>query len=180
MYDILQPVIGSTSYGSTGQSVIQLSATDLVNSTADAHGFTVNSSSNQICYVSSGQALNTGKRYYIFAGVNTASIADTIVSSPFAKKTIIYSMSAYCNHQFTTNEMNVNLYNSSKFDGPTAGTQFASLVLKPENSGPTGVPLVLQNFSSTFNPGSNFLTVELLPLITLPSSNYVVITLASY
>ena len=173
--DIKQDLVDGSSGNSTFAPSIQLSATDLLNEKADDHGFSVNTSPSQIIYVGTG-SISGSSPFYFLPG--NAVISTTIQGVIFAQKTIIFAMSVYLAGLPTnTNTLTINLYKSKSYSSIANLSPFASCMFV--SNGPN--PIILQNFSSSFLPGVDFLIVQLKPNPNNSgASSPVVVTLSSY
>ena len=86
-FDIKQP----PTIGNTAQSVIQLSATDLLNSNADGYGFSALNAPNLLTFNVVKGFNNGPNTYYLLPGTvqETTLSNGTIFSTQFSQKTIV-------------------------------------------------------------------------------------------
>ena len=176
--DIKQDLVDGSSGNSTFAPSIQLSATDLLNEKTDDHGFSVNSSPSQIIFVGTGTITGAINTYYFLPGNATLAASNTAQGVIFAQKTIIFAMSVYLTGLPTsTNNVTINLYKSNSYSSISNPSPFASCTFV-SNSPNT---IILQNFSTLFLPGLDFLIVELIKNVNNSGATTpVIISLSSY
>ena len=146
------------------------------------NGFSVSTSPSQISYILTQKIDND--TYYIFPGNSTAAISTgSVIGIPFSQRTIVYSMSAYLYSSTGTGRTGtINLYNSTT-SNPTStanATKFATTNITANSN-----PILIQNFSSTFNSSSagstaNYLICELTTTANIGTPATVMITLSTY
>ena len=138
-------------------------------------------------YVATGTNFTSGKvkNYLLPGNADISSVSATPQGITFAQKTIIFAMSAFINVLPTgttpsNHTVTVNLYKGSNFTtlvgAPFASCTFTIASVNPRNN------IILQNFSSTFIPGTDFLFVEvsLSPDATNAGTLPLIVTLSSY
>jgi hypothetical protein len=139
--------------------VIILNSTELVNSNANVNGFGVSSKSNMLTYSVLG-VIPSGT-YYLTPGISigTQILSTAVYSMLFDQISILFSITVNYSILLTgTQNIIINLYNTSNPNIGGTGTKFASLVINSSTIG----QVKLQNFSSTFlTSGQNYLQVEI-------------------
>ena len=176
-YDIQQPSYGSGSPVELVNKGIQIGATDLVNSTSDANGFTTNIETPDMIFSTFG---NIGDgTHYLFPGTsNYNSLTQNAIGIPFHQDTIVYGgLLSLIGNPGSGGSVTIKLYNNTN----------------PVNTPPTGLFLTLQattenqvvkfnNISSTFRTGltPDFLHVELITDTTGNNLKGVYVILATY
>jgi hypothetical protein len=156
LYDIQQ----TSTIGNTAQSIIQLSSTDLLNSNADAYGFSVINSPNLITFTLIGGFTNGTNSYYLTPGtLLSLPTANIVYSTQFNQKTIVYSITAFYSVAIAgAATLTVTLLSSSSYS--TAGTQFGpTITFNNTNTTGPGARIAYQNFSASIISG-NYLQVR--------------------
>lgn len=149
-YDIRQP-----SGLSPSTYVIQLNATDLINGTAASNGFTVNTDPNHLLFTSVG---NWGaSTHYMTPGtIAYNQLSATPIGIPFIQRIIVFGALITCQPPLLNSDsVTVTLYKSSS--PSVLGTSFATLTANTTN----GSSVRIENVSSTFNPVTDYLQVQI-------------------
>lgn len=126
LYDVKQPVLSATD-----NSVIRLSATDLVNANADANGFATGMEPSHLFFTVSGNINATPDTHYLITGSDKyADLSATPIGIPFVQRVIIFEGIMTANTALPTNSiLTLNLYRSTSATTITNPTPFASMGL---------------------------------------------------
>ena len=162
----------------TTNSVIQLNATDLINASSAANGFTVNTEPSHLYYVGVGNWVG-GPALYLFPGtVAYSALSGTPIGLPFPQKCIIFEAIISCQPALTnipnTDSVTLTLYKS--LTPNTVGTAFATFTANVVN----GSYVRFNNFSSTFNPVVDFLQVALTTTNLNAANTTIIVALGVY
>ena len=153
-FDILQPSYGNGTTGGTSPNII-LSATDLINHNADAHGFRLSTDPPNLTFEVTGFTNGSAIHYLVPGTVKYADAFATVYSIPFMQPTIIFEALLYSQQLVTGNDtITINLYKSTTYN--TLGTLITSMQLN------SSIPTItrLNNFSCTIDNNS-YLQVQL-------------------